>query len=139
MKATPTSKDVSFHVITHVGYGREGRVKYYICQNSRGRKWGYRGYCKISKDLVGRMSFLWVLGFQLTLPVQLQARLEKVKFDWTLLFVCHIFMSSFYNDLILFCLFMIRTCCRLASHLPDVFFTVARELMRLKLLIYYLV
>lgn len=47
--------DVARHAITLVGYGQEGEDKYYICQNTYGRSWGYKGYCKISRDLLGRM------------------------------------------------------------------------------------
>ncbi len=35
------------HAVTIIGYGIEGDIKYWICQNSWGEKWGEEGYFRI--------------------------------------------------------------------------------------------
>lgn len=35
------------HAVTMIGYGTEGGVHYWLCQNSWGHSWGEQGYFKI--------------------------------------------------------------------------------------------
>ncbi|XP_047954238.1 chymopapain-like isoform X2 [Salvia hispanica] len=54
--------DAGLHAVTIIGYGsevkknicgREEKLKYYICQNSYGNGWGYKGYFKVLRHLIG--------------------------------------------------------------------------------------
>ncbi|RCV23743.1 hypothetical protein SETIT_5G030200v2 [Setaria italica] len=42
------------HAVTAVGYGQQGRDKYWIVKNSWGGKWGDKGFIKMKKNIPGK-------------------------------------------------------------------------------------
>ncbi|KAH6761716.1 hypothetical protein C2S52_019149 [Perilla frutescens var. hirtella] len=43
------------HAITLIGYGGEGKDRYFLVQNSHGLDWGHKGYIKVLMKLVSDM------------------------------------------------------------------------------------
>lgn len=63
------------HAITLIGFGgRTGVNDYYICQNSYGVKWGYKGLFRIRRDSVSAFSY--------PVDTHLATKYEDLKFNF---------------------------------------------------------
>lgn len=47
-----------YHAITMIGYGQDGGVEFYLCQNSLGPNWGHNGFFKVRLGAVDFITYI---------------------------------------------------------------------------------
>ncbi|CAO2207953.1 unnamed protein product [Urochloa humidicola] len=58
------------HAVTVVGYGQEGKDKYWIVKNSWGAKWGDKGFIKMKKNVAGKPEGLCGIAIRPSFPLK---------------------------------------------------------------------
>ncbi|CAO2192840.1 unnamed protein product [Urochloa humidicola] len=58
------------HAVTVVGYGKEGKDKYWLVKNSWGPKWGDKGFIKMKKNIAGKPEGLCGIAIRPSFPLK---------------------------------------------------------------------
>jgi hypothetical protein len=58
------------HAVTIIGYGHEGKDKYWIVKNSWGDKWGEKGFIKMKKNIARKQEGLCGITINVVFPLK---------------------------------------------------------------------
>jgi hypothetical protein len=58
------------HVVTIVGYGKQGRDDYWLIKNSWGANWGDQGFIKMKRNFPGKPEGLCGIALQPSFPLK---------------------------------------------------------------------